>query len=148
MPLGRIRKTLDNNIWPGEGIIEAIAEELEGKKFVFGEAHGDLVPENCYPSGNDIIVEDWNNSLQECPIGVDACMYAFSVASKRKGQDFERQLAITLASLKSIVPEQSYESRKALLAIAILNWRGLSDSPRIEIASEHAIKTLRRLVIG
>lgn len=141
-PVQRIRTLLRQPDWPGVGVVENLAEMLQGKSFRFGDVHGDLVPENVHPNAAATIVEDWNDSLFDSPVGVDACMYAWSVASKRKNRSFEKRLEESLRSLQGVLLPEAYNSRHALIAIAILNWRCMNEPDRVFAAAPHAQRTL------
>lgn len=145
-PLARIRAEIGNEAWPMTGVVEKLASSLNGKTLRFGATHGDLTPENLFPADGGVVVEDWNDSLPECPVGVDACMFAWAVASKRKDKTYFKRLEKCLSELQEFLLPGAFESRHALLAIAILNWRGLHDCARAIPASKHAAETLIHLV--
>lgn len=102
-------------------LLKEVARRLEGTTLRFGVAHGDLAPENLFREGHAVVVDDWNETVMNAPVAMDAAFFAatsaWAVSSDSTG------LVAALGALKPALSPDEFSHRKHLLALAMLHWR-------------------------
>lgn len=135
----------------GEGFMEVellkeAARGLEGSTLRFGEAHGDLAPENLFREGDAIVVDDWNEVVADAPVAMDAVFFAATSAWSLS--DDPSQLVGALASLRPALTPDEFSHRGQLLALSLLHWRTLRIGREEEWARARVAAALKLLGVS
>lgn len=102
-------------------LLKEAARRLEGATLRFGIAHGDLAPENLFREGNVVVVDDWNETVMNAPVAMDAAFFAATSVWAVSGDT--PALASALGALKPALTPDEFSHREHLLALALLHWR-------------------------
>lgn len=135
-------------VLPAEPFAEAqtlkdAARRLEGATLRFGVAHGDLAPENLFRHGDAVVVDDWNETVLNAPVAMDAVFFAATAAwSVSEEPDV---LRAALAALRPALTPDEFSHREHLLALALLHWRTLRIPSLQELAKRRVSATLKLL---
>ncbi|RMG25806.1 MAG: methyltransferase domain-containing protein [Armatimonadetes bacterium] len=108
------------------------ARRLIGSSLRFGVAHGDLAPENLFLDGEDLVIEDWNDTVPDAPVAMDLLFLAFTWAYGKGLR--HREIHSCLSALHRTLTPDEFAKRHALLCLSLLHWRALRETTFLEEA--------------
>lgn len=123
--------------------LKEVARRLEGVTLRFGVAHGDLAPENLFREGKAVVVDDWNETVLNAPVALDAAFFA--ATSVWAVSEDPSLLSAALGSLRPALTPDEFSHREHLLALAVLHWRTLR-IPSSEEWARKRVATVLKLV--
>ncbi|MER3412926.1 MAG: hypothetical protein C4341_01565 [Armatimonadota bacterium] len=123
--------------------LKETARRLEGATLRFGAAHGDLAPENLFRDGGTLVVDDWNETVMNAPVAMDAAFFA--ATSAWAVSENSSVLGQALAAIRPALTPDEFSHREHLLALALLHWRSLR-IPSLEEWAKRRVSSVHRLL--